>query len=131
MDSKGEVWWRVAVVVGCEDLMIQKLTPSALVWCGVVWCCDVVVISTIVKQFRLIHNRKLSKQELETISDSLHQNVIDCIRALLQAAVKFGYSLDDDGDRYAMRCDAMRWDTQPPTTHTNMSTNLLSCFAVQ
>ncbi len=56
--------------------------------------------STIVKQFRLIHNRKLSKQELETISDSLHQNVIDCIRALLQAAGKFGYQLDDDTDRY-------------------------------
>lgn len=54
--------------------------------------------STVVKQMRLIHNKKQSKQELNTIADSLHQNVIDCMKALLYACQKFGYDLDDAED---------------------------------
>lgn len=52
--------------------------------------------STIVKQLRLVHNKKPTKQELTTIGDSLHQNVIDCMKALLYASKKFGYELDEE-----------------------------------
>jgi len=54
--------------------------------------------STIVKQLCLLHNKKQSKQELITIGDSLHQNVIDCMRALFEACERFGYDLDDETD---------------------------------
>jgi GTPase SAR1 family protein len=57
--------------------------------------------STIVKQLRLVHNKKPSKQELITIGDSLHQNVIDCMKALLYACKKFDYDLDDDDKKTA------------------------------
>jgi len=51
--------------------------------------------STVVKQLRLVHRLKLSKQELVTIGDSLHQNVIDSMKALLYACKKFGYELEE------------------------------------
>lgn len=52
--------------------------------------------STVVKQLKAIHNSKLSPSEFKTFGDSLHQNVIDCIRALLQACETFGYQLDEE-----------------------------------
>lgn len=55
--------------------------------------------STILKQFRLMHNQKPKKHELDTIADALHQNVIDCMKALLSAAASFQYDLEDDADR--------------------------------
>jgi len=54
--------------------------------------------STIVKQIKLIHSKKNTKQELNIIADSLNQNVIDCMKALLYACQKFDYKLDDQYD---------------------------------
>lgn len=59
--------------------------------------------STIVKQLRLIHQKKLSKNELATVGDSLHSNVMDCIRALVVAANNFGYVLTEDEAQLAAR----------------------------
>jgi GTPase SAR1 family protein len=55
--------------------------------------------STIVKQIKLCHNKGPSGKELEAVADSLHQNVIDCMKTLLYACTTFGYELDDDKDR--------------------------------
>jgi GTPase SAR1 family protein len=55
--------------------------------------------STVVKQLRMIHNKKLDSGELTSVADSLHQNVIDCTKALLYACQKFEYELDDETDR--------------------------------
>ena len=52
--------------------------------------------STIVKQLRLIHNHKLSKSELQLASDSLHQNTLDCLRALIDACGELGIQFDSD-----------------------------------
>ncbi len=52
--------------------------------------------STVVKQLKVIHNTKLSAAELKTYGDSLHQNVIDCMRALVQACEAFGIQHDDE-----------------------------------
>lgn len=57
--------------------------------------------STIVKQFRLIHNKKLDKRELEATAVSLHQNVIDCVKSLLGAASKFKYEIEDSDKKTA------------------------------
>jgi len=54
--------------------------------------------STIVKQLRLIHNKKLMQEELNVVAQSLHQNTLDCMKALLQACRRFGYSLNDHVD---------------------------------
>lgn len=55
--------------------------------------------STVVKQLRLIHNKKLQEKELDTIGDSLHQNVIDCMKALLYAAQNYGYELTEEENK--------------------------------
>jgi len=55
--------------------------------------------STIVKQLRMIHNKPPTPHELVTIGDSLHQNVIDCMKALLYAMEKFGYEHDTEQDK--------------------------------
>jgi len=55
--------------------------------------------STILKQFRLMHNQKPKKHELDTIADALHQNIIDCMKALIGAAAAFQYELEDELDR--------------------------------
>lgn len=52
--------------------------------------------STVVKQLRLIHKKKLTDKELELVATSLHQNVVDCFKALLQACQKYGLELDED-----------------------------------
>lgn len=56
--------------------------------------------STIVKQLRLVHNKKMTKNEIIQIGDSLHQNVIDCMKALLYACKKF--SQDEGDDLYTL-----------------------------
>jgi len=54
--------------------------------------------STIVKQIKLLHQKKLTAKELQIAGNSLHQNVIDCMKALLNARKNFGmYELDDEG----------------------------------
>lgn len=50
--------------------------------------------STVVKQLKLIHKKKINPKELRIIAISLHQNVVDCMKSLLQATRAFGYTLD-------------------------------------
>jgi len=56
--------------------------------------------STIVKQIKLIHQKKLTAKELTVAGNSLHQNVVDCMKALLNARKNFGmYELDEEGKK--------------------------------
>jgi len=57
--------------------------------------------STIVKQLRLIHNKKPTKADLMRVGDSLHQNTIECMKALLEAAHKFEYPLTPEDEKTA------------------------------
>lgn len=52
--------------------------------------------STIVKQMRLIHKKKIDDKELQLVGNSLHQNVVDCLKALLNACRNFGYELPEE-----------------------------------
>jgi len=45
--------------------------------------------STIVKQIKLAHNKIPTDKENEAIADSLHQNVIDCMKTLIYACTNF------------------------------------------
>jgi len=55
--------------------------------------------STVVKQLKLIHKKKITAKELKMIGTSLHQNVVDCLKALLLACKNFGYYDLDEEDR--------------------------------
>lgn len=57
--------------------------------------------STVVKQLKLLHNKKLDNAELNLVATSLHQNVIDCMRALIHAAEDFKYELSDEDKQVA------------------------------
>jgi len=57
--------------------------------------------STIVKQFRLINNKKPDQRELDSIAVSLNTNVIDCFKSLISAAHKFSYELDAEDNKTA------------------------------
>lgn len=57
--------------------------------------------STVVKQIKLCHNKMPSDKENETIADSLHQNVIDCMKTLLYACSTFGYDLNEEDTKTA------------------------------
>ncbi len=56
--------------------------------------------STVVKQLQLIHSKKkMQDKELSMIAQSLHSNVLDCMKALVHASNTFGYNVnytDDD-----------------------------------
>jgi GTPase SAR1 family protein len=65
--------------------------------------------STIVKQIKLIHQKKLTPKELTVAGNSLHQNVVDCMKALLNARKNFGmYELDEEGKKTEE--DLFEWD---------------------
>jgi len=57
--------------------------------------------STIVKQLRIIHNKKPTKADMMRVGDSLHQNVIDCIKSLIEAAGRFEYHLNPEEQKTA------------------------------
>lgn len=57
--------------------------------------------STVVKQLKLIYNKKPTKSEMITTGDSLHQNVIDCMKALIWACQKFEYAFDPEDQKTA------------------------------
>lgn len=59
--------------------------------------------STVLKQLKNIHNVKANQNELTSIIDSLHQNVIDCMRSLILACETFEYELEDDRDKQTAR----------------------------
>ena len=45
--------------------------------------------STVVKQLKLIHKKPIESDELNLIATALHQNVIDCMKAVSYAATAF------------------------------------------
>lgn len=55
--------------------------------------------STIIKQISLIHKKKLPANELDMVGTCLHQNTVDCMKALLGAARSFGDVDLDEEDR--------------------------------
>lgn len=55
--------------------------------------------STVVKQLKLIHKKKMSPKELKLIGTSLHQNVVDCMKALIHACKNFNYYEIDEEDK--------------------------------
>jgi len=55
--------------------------------------------STIVKQLRLIHNKKPTKADLMRVGDSLHQNVIECIKSLIDAARRYDYHFSAEEEK--------------------------------
>lgn len=52
-----------------------------------------------VKQLKLIHLSRMSAKDLRQVAQSLHQNVLDCMRSILCAARSFGYELDAETKR--------------------------------
>lgn len=52
--------------------------------------------SAIVKQLEMIHKKKKTSKELKMIALSLHQNVIDCLRAIINASRMFCYWQPDE-----------------------------------
>lgn len=59
--------------------------------------------TTLVKQVKLAHNMRPSPPELATIVDGLHRNVLLCIKALIEAAIRFGFPWADVEDEAAAR----------------------------
>jgi hypothetical protein len=85
-----------------------------------------VVCSTIVKQIKLIHQKKLTPKELTVAGNSLHQNVVDCMKALLNARKNFGmYELDEEGKKTEE--DLFEWDENARLT-TEMGKRILRLF---
>jgi len=64
--------------------------------------------STVVKQLKIIHKKKLTDSELKQTAQSLHQNVVDCMKALLLAAKNFGIPRSESDDALAIALD--KWD---------------------
>jgi len=82
--------------------------------------------STIVKQIKLIHQKKLTAKELTVAGNSLHQNVVDCMKALLNARKNFGmYELDEEGKKTEE--DLFEWDENQRLT-TEMGKRILRLF---
>jgi len=56
--------------------------------------------STVVKQIKLIHKKRLPAKELALVGTSLHQNTVDCMKALLQALKVFdSHEIRDEEDK--------------------------------
>jgi GTPase SAR1 family protein len=82
--------------------------------------------STVVKQIKLIHAKKLTPKELTVAGNSLHQNVVDCMKALLNARKNFGmYELDEEGKKTEE--DLFEWDENQRLTQ-EMGQRILRLF---
>jgi len=71
--------------------------------------------STVVKQLRLLHNAVLSDRELSITANSLHQNVVDCMKALLSARKKLNLPALSSQDEKT-EVDINAWDASEGTT---------------
>jgi hypothetical protein len=79
-----------------------------------------------VKQIKLIHQKKLTPKELTVAGNSLHQNVVDCMKALLNARKNFGmYELDEEGKKTEE--DLFEWDENQRLS-TEMGKRILRLF---
>lgn len=57
--------------------------------------------STIVKQLRAIHNKKYTEEEKGVVADSLHNNVVECLKAMVFACKRFGIELGEGEQKTA------------------------------
>jgi GTPase SAR1 family protein len=82
--------------------------------------------STIVKQIKLIHQKRLTPKELQIAGNSLHQNVVDCMKALLNARKNFAtYELDDEGKKTEE--ELFEWD-ENTRLNQDMGKRILKLF---
>jgi len=82
--------------------------------------------STVVKQIKLIHSKKLTQRELQIAGNSLHQNVVDCMKALLNARKNFQmYELDEEGKKTEE--ELFEWDENQRLTQ-DMGRRILRLF---
>jgi len=65
--------------------------------------------STILKQLKLLHKKKLTQKDLKVCAEGIHQAIIDCMKALIMARRNFGvYEVDEEGKR--TEADLESWD---------------------
>jgi GTPase SAR1 family protein len=63
--------------------------------------------STIVKQLKLIHKHKIEPKEKKVVAQGLHQNVLDCMKALInQVKVYNEHELDEEDAKTAAEVEA-------------------------
>lgn len=55
--------------------------------------------STVLKQLKAIHNVKPTPGEIEGCKKALHQNTLECMRALVKQAGEFKLEIEDEDDR--------------------------------
>jgi len=63
--------------------------------------------STIVKQLKLIHKHKIEPKEKKVVAQGLHQNVLDCMKALINQVKVFNeHELDEEDAKTAAEVEA-------------------------
>jgi len=63
--------------------------------------------STIVKQLKLIHKHKIEPKEKKVVAQGLHQNVLDCMKALInQVKVYNEHELDEEDQKTAAEVES-------------------------
>jgi len=63
--------------------------------------------STIVKQLKLIHKHKIEPKEKKVVAQGLHQNVLDCMKALINQVKVFNeHELDEEDSKTAAEVEA-------------------------
>jgi len=71
--------------------------------------------STIVKQLKRIHKKEITQQELDLVAISLHQNLVDCLKALFYATKAFGtHTLSPKGQELEQKL--YNWNENTPLT---------------
>jgi len=65
--------------------------------------------STVLKQLKLMHNKKFTPKDLKQAADGIHQSIIDCMKSLLAARRTFAtYELSEEDKRTEQEID--NWD---------------------
>jgi len=67
--------------------------------------------STVIKQLRIIHKKKLDSRELDQYRLSLQSNALQSMDTVLKAGVKFGFELDEDVKALSDKITAA-WEAQ-------------------
>jgi len=62
--------------------------------------------STIVKQLKLIHKHKIEPKEKKVVAQGLHQNVLDCMKALINQVKVYGETLDEEDQKTAAEVES-------------------------
>lgn len=65
--------------------------------------------STVLKQLKLMHNKKFTQKDLKQAAEGIHQSIIDCMKSLLAARRTFGtYELSEEDKRTEQELE--NWD---------------------